>query len=303
MREEGIDPAPILANLGIDRPFRVTQVSGGADTAIWRVASDGRDFALRLFRSEQAEAVEREVAAMRAAGDAGLPAPRVHAATRWHDRDALLLTWMPGRPLWHKIRLKPDRAFGLGVAFGRAQARIHQTSAPRPLAEAPHSWIDLAHPDDALDACLRSTAKRAPALLHLDYHPMNVLIDRDQVSAVIDWANARGGDPRADLARTALLLRYAPLLDDDSTRSARRVRRQFHAGWREGYRAIMGTPGGMAAFYAWAAAFMIRDLSPRVGRHDLPWLTESFLDEISSYGARWRSRGLVGTSSNRSPAP
>jgi hypothetical protein len=121
---------------------------------------------------------------------------------------------------------------------------------------------------------------------------MNVLIDRDQISAVIDWTNARGGDPRADLARTALLLRYAPLLDDDSTCNARRVRRQFHAGWREGYRAMMGAPGEMAALYAWAAAYMIDDLSPRVGRPDLPWLTESLLAEVSAWGARWRSRAL-----------
>jgi aminoglycoside phosphotransferase (APT) family kinase protein len=292
MREERIDPAPILANLGIARPFHVTPVVGGAGTAIWRVAAGRREFALRLFRPEQVPAVQREVAAMRAAGNAGVPTPRVHAATLWHDREALLLTWMPGRPLGHEIRLQPERAFALGVAFGRAQARIHRIPAPRPLANTPHAWVDLAPPDDALDACLRSAATRAPALLHLDYHPMNVLIDRDQISAVIDWTNARGGDPRADLARTALLLRYAPLLDDDSTCNARRVRRQFHAGWREGYRAMMGAPGEMAALYAWAAASMIDDLSPRVGRPDLPWLTESLLAEVSAWGARWRRRAL-----------
>src|SRR5438132_39917 len=45
---------------------------------------------------------------------------------------------------------------------------------------------------------------RAPgaALLHLDYHLLNVMTDRSRVTGVLDWTNARAGDPRADLART-----------------------------------------------------------------------------------------------------
>jgi hypothetical protein len=57
-------------------------------------------------------------------------------------------------------------------------------------------WIDWQHAaDPALAQQLRQIAGQARQLLHLDYHPLNVLAhtmldERRQISAVIDWANA-----------------------------------------------------------------------------------------------------------------
>ena len=47
-------------------------------------------------------------------------------------------------------------------------------------------------------------------LLHLDYHPLNVLGEAGAISGVLDWTNADGGDPRADVARTGAILRFLP---------------------------------------------------------------------------------------------
>ena len=101
---------------------------------------------------------------------------------------------------------------------------------------------------------------------------MNVLVADGRVSAVLDWANARVGDPRADLARTASILRFAPLDPGVLRPLESLVRRLFIAGWRRGYREVAGPIGGMAPFYAWAGAVLIHDLTPRLGRPDLPWL-------------------------------
>ena len=45
-----------------------------------------------------------------------------------------------------------------------------------------------------------------PCLIHLDYHPHNILVRRDGAKFVIDWTSARVSDARYDLAWTLLLL-------------------------------------------------------------------------------------------------
>ena len=59
-----LDPAAILAALGIPAATAITVVHGGMDTAIWRVEHSGLTSALRVFRPEQAATCQREIAAM-----------------------------------------------------------------------------------------------------------------------------------------------------------------------------------------------------------------------------------------------
>ena len=53
---------------------------------------------------------------------------------------------------------------------------------------------------------LRITDKKQ--LCHGDYHPENVMIDRDNKLWIIDWITASAGNPNFDIARTYYLLRY-----------------------------------------------------------------------------------------------
>jgi aminoglycoside phosphotransferase (APT) family kinase protein len=290
--DEPLDPTDILDALGVVGPARATPVSGGADTLIWRVEAAGQVSALRLFRPEQAAMAQREVAAMAAASSAGLPVPRVYAEGIWRGRPVLHMSWMPGRPLRDELRANPWRAWALGMQFGRAQAAVHAISLrpPAALLAHPTPWIAWANPDDALRDCLRAAARGPDALLHLDFHPMNVLVADGRISAVLDWANARIGDPRADLARTASILRFAPLAPGVPRTLGSLVRRAFIAGWRRGYREVAGPAGGMAPFYAWAGAVMIHDLTPRLGRPDLPWLDLQFLERVRRWADGWRER-------------
>ncbi|MGH2614969.1 MAG: phosphotransferase family protein [Thermomicrobiales bacterium] len=288
------DPVAILNELGLNQPDRVTPISGGADTAIWRVEYGDRLLALRVFRADQAAMAAREVVAMAAARNGGLPVPEVVAKGTWHDRPTLLLTWMPGRPLAHALTAQPWQAWALGVAFGRTQATIHRIPAPATL-DHPVPWIEWADPDDALRRRLRELTPEFDVLLHLDYHPMNVLVGDGQVTAVLDWANARAGDPRADLARTASILRFAPPGGALPAPVSYAVRRALDAGWRRGYRDVAGPMRDMAPFYAWAGAVMVRDLAPRLGRPDLPWLTLAFLGRVRTWAASWRARAGLPT--------
>lgn len=45
-----------------------------------------------------------------------------------------------------------------------------------------------------------------PVWLHGDVHPLNVLVDRGRISAVIDFGDMTAGDPSSDLAVAWMLL-------------------------------------------------------------------------------------------------
>ena len=92
---------------------------------------------------------------------------------------------------------------------------------------------------------------------------MNVLGERNRLTAILDWTNAHAGDPRADFARTVTILRLSPPWGDRAQRLGRLL---FEALWRMGY----GPPGpDMAAFYAWAGGAMQRDLAGRYSADEL----------------------------------
>jgi hypothetical protein len=55
MDEEHLNPNAILATLGCERPGSIERVSGGRDTAIFRVELGGELHALRVFRSGRTE--------------------------------------------------------------------------------------------------------------------------------------------------------------------------------------------------------------------------------------------------------
>jgi hypothetical protein len=209
-----------------------------------------------------------------------------------------LLSWCTGRPLAEVLLGDPSdrpRIRDLGVAFGQVQAAIHALPPPTDLPTRASLWDASAVPDPTLASCLARQPARSPALIHLDYHPLNVLVEGNRVTAVLDWANARSGDPRADLARTLSIIRLAPLPDAPTVETGRAMRRAFEAGWRRGYEQAAGPIGDLAPFCWWAGVLMERDLSPRLGRADIPWLTPAYLDRVRRWTSGWRARARRGS--------
>jgi aminoglycoside phosphotransferase (APT) family kinase protein len=288
-----IDPLTVLSSVGLDGIASIEPVQGGADAAIWRVEHGGQRYALRVLRPDQADQARREVAAMRTAADGGVPVPGVVATATWHDRPVLLLSWCSGRPLAEALLAGPadlSRIRSLGVAFGRVQAAIHALPVPADLPTLAISSEKAATSEPALAARLSELPQRSPALIHLDYHPLNVLIEGERVTAVLDWANARVGDPRADLARTFAIVRLAPLPTEIPVETGRAALRAFETGWRRGYEEAAGPIGELAPFCWWAGMVMERELAPRVGRPDIPWLTPAYLIRVRRWTGGWRAR-------------
>lgn len=279
-----LNPLPILARLGIAAPTQVERVHGGQDAAIWRVETPQGAYALRAMRPEQRGLAAAEAAAMRAARAGGVPTPSLHSLTEWEGRPVMLMEWMPGVPLAQRVQADPPSAAALCYQFGAMQARLHRVSAP---PDVSRGWVEwLGDDEPALQSYLRALPAQN-RLLHLDYHPLNVLVEGDGISAVIDWTNARAGDPRADLARTYTILRLEPWTPDPEPPSLRLLRRALTAAWWRGYVDTAGHPGAMAAFFAWAGFVMIRDLAPRVGTSHY---TPAHMARLRRWAARWQRR-------------
>jgi aminoglycoside phosphotransferase (APT) family kinase protein len=132
---------------------------------------DGR--VLRRFRAGGDP--EREALVMRHAHDHGYPVPRVLEVTP----DALVLERIEGATMLHESGRRPWRLPRHASLLARLHEQLHQIVAPSVLPEV--------GPGDRL--------------LHLDLHPDNVILSPSG-PFVIDWTNARRGDPALDVALT-----------------------------------------------------------------------------------------------------
>lgn len=103
-----------------------------------------------------------------------------------------------------------------------------------------------------------------PALIHLDFHPSNVLV-KGEVTGVLDWENVRLGDARADVARTLSILSVDPAVSK-LPRAGRQLRRRFRLAYLAGYVSLTGENAlaELKPYLAWAGDFMRRDLASRL---------------------------------------
>jgi aminoglycoside phosphotransferase (APT) family kinase protein len=105
----------------------------------------------------------------------GFPVPRVLEVRA----DGLVLERIDGPSMWDDLRRRPWRARRHMQLLAELHAQLHRIDAPPGLA----------------------SAGEGATLLHLDFHPGNVLLAAGG-AVVIDWTNARRGDPALDVAMT-----------------------------------------------------------------------------------------------------
>jgi aminoglycoside phosphotransferase (APT) family kinase protein len=162
----------------------------------------------------------REAAVLRAAVQAGVPAPRVRIVLEPDDElgEGTVTDRVAGETLGRKINTDPALAaarpplaaqcgailaaiHGIddsGLAFLVEQTAREQFLAYRELADS----ID--HPLPALEAGLRWVADHLPAgsrtcVVHGDFRNGNLIVGSDGVRCVLDWELAQRADPMLDL--------------------------------------------------------------------------------------------------------
>jgi len=132
---------------------------------------DGR--VLRRFKTGGCP--EREALVMRHARARGYPVPEVLELAE----DALVLEKVEGPTMWEVASGQPSKVREHAGLLAQLHQELHEIDAPDGLPAVGHGG----------------------RLLHLDLHPANVLLSRDG-PVVVDWTNARCGDPAFDVALT-----------------------------------------------------------------------------------------------------
>ena len=138
----------------------------------------------------------------------------------------LILEWIPGVTLLDRLRRRFRRFLQVPTQLARMHLQLHSlpvTGIPAPPGEFLDRRLDemwAVIDDFGLDGLIpamdwleehRPKTPSAPSILHLDFHPDNVIARDNSGLAVIDWSDADIGDRHADVATTLLLMDSAPV--------------------------------------------------------------------------------------------
>jgi len=178
-----------------------------ADVYAW---GEGR--VLKLF-TERTPWHANEVAATRAAQEAGLPVPAlIDGLIEIGQREGIVFQRVDGPTMTEYLQDHPDRVEDYARQAAELQARIHTTEAAElpPLTEILRLPIEQADPLEGATRCvvldLLHRLPNGESLCHNDFHPHNIIVSRHGL-VVIDWAVGTRGNPLADYARTWLISR------------------------------------------------------------------------------------------------
>lgn len=215
----------------------------GFDATIYRFQLKGAppDYSprliVRIFPPQAAGRARRESAFQGAVAAAGYPAPRIiHVCL---DEAVLggafaIMPLVPGKRLIDAVLQPSLFALRAPVLLAEAQARLHDLD-PLPI----HRALETADVDPGPQGTggmlrvLREAFDQAPdeglrpglewleghlppdtgrhVICHLDFHPLNVLVEDGHVTGVVDWANVHFGEPAADVGTTMMVLTLGPV--------------------------------------------------------------------------------------------
>lgn len=202
----------------------------------------------RIFSTpEEAPRASFEAAAQNAIVGLGYPAPPALIAEP--RTEAIGLPFVVMRGMRGRVMLNVLVGLGLGrmaSLLGRAHARLHgldasaigavlgdqRTQHPLAYTDSYHerqlAYIDEAQLD-GLRAAFEWLASHRPArtdvvVCHGDFHPLNVLVEGNAVTAVLDWASATVAPAAFDVGASVALLSHGPV---DMPRAALPIIRLF----------------------------------------------------------------------------
>lgn len=274
-------PAPL--GRGFDTQIYGFRVAGEGVPDAWR-----HPLVLRIYRSpEEGDKAEREAAVQAYAAAKGYCALAPIATERRaapFGLPIMIIERIEGGTLLDAFRARPLGVRGTLASLGEAHAALHRldaTGAPLPY-DAPLVDRMLAQLDEMSGhmphgerteglAWLRRHAdaaqKEEPALLHGDFHPLNVLRDAAGHLYVIDWSEAAIGDRHSDVARTVTLLRFAEIAATSLPERLllRALRGVLRGGYLGGYARTL--PLDVRRLRYWEALHTFRAWAQLAGMH------------------------------------
>jgi ABC-type phosphate/phosphonate transport system substrate-binding protein len=138
----------------------------------------------------------------------------------------MIMRQLPGRTLLEALWHEPWRIIGGPMQIAFAHARLHELPTDGFPAPA-EPFLDrqlgklaslIGEYDlDGLSAGLEWLRVHRPpdpdktSIIHLDFHPVNVMVHDEGFEGVLDWSESDVGDRHADLGATLVLMKTAPV--------------------------------------------------------------------------------------------
>ena len=177
------------------------------DKTIYR---DG-DRAIKVFNSDHSKAdVFNEALNQARIEETGLNIPKILDIEQIDGKWAIITEYIEGKTMAEMMEENPDNIDGLLEEFVDIQLEIHSKKAPllNKLKDKMNRKISEASIDATTRYELHTRLEGMPKhnkVCHGDFNPTNIVINKDGVPYIIDWAHATQGNASADVARTYLL--------------------------------------------------------------------------------------------------
>lgn len=226
-----------IANLHYTEPLLT--VPGGWETSTYRfqLGDTGplpdlyqRPLVLRAYSSRHGlSRLRREFEVQSHLWKRGYPVPRpiLMEEGSWPlGGPFMLMEWIPGETLLHFLLEHPMNIWRYPGYMAELQWRLHTMPVSDfPVSAGPHLPRSLKSLEQIIRDCnldgvapglewLQSHQPEPaakPCIVHLDYHPLNLLVREGRFEAVLDWNDADVGDYHADVAATLLLVDVCPV--------------------------------------------------------------------------------------------
>jgi tRNA A-37 threonylcarbamoyl transferase component Bud32 len=284
--EAQMAPQRILADLGYTNVSDVQRIYGGWVTLLWRFKTeDGLYHTLRIYHKPQEfidQMAKREELALKVCQRVGLPVPVVEKVAKINELPVLVLSWCKGQTLLSFIEKKPWTVWHWGRSFGELEARLHKIKLPYEFTkEASLDWVNRIPKEYVQIASYILTLNPScDTIIHLDFHPLNIISNGSKITGIIDFSGACCGDKRADLARTEVTILTAPIPPSPIKPVLNFARKIFLKAWRYGYAKIAGSIPDYQPFIPWACANILWEIELSGAEFD-SWVKKEEVETLS----------------------
>lgn len=186
--------------------------------------SDAGEMLLKLFRpGVDQRMIDNEEVNTRETFEKGISAVACYGQVQVMDgetlRSGIIMKKIPGDTLISRAMKKPATVFQAAQIMADQQLAMHgtHTQVIRSYKELVKQSMEAEVMDFLTGEERAEILRRLEALpdgdsiLHLDYHPDNIMSDGEHIS-IIDWMTAASGAPAADVAATLYLLNEGEMI-------------------------------------------------------------------------------------------
>jgi len=179
-----------------------------------KIYRDG-DKAIKVFDEGYSKAdILNEALNQARVEETGIAMPKIAGVTMIDGKWAIISDFIEGPTLAELMEQNPEKTNEYLEMFVDLQMSVHQKKSP--LLNKLKDKMNRKISSTALDATTRyelhtrlESMPKHNKVCHGDFNPSNIIISKDGIPYIIDWAHATQGNASADVARTYLLFSLA----------------------------------------------------------------------------------------------